>query len=194
MQELRGTVQGRTGKNEETCPIAAWFGLSRGRSRTCPIFVGRRKRRNRQQHMKKQKLAIVDLTTGKIEKKTSPQACAENTLEAGHRHVHALQPYQPGCDPLGPDNLLAISAGLLGGTTAPSSSRTHLASKSPLTGLIAGSSMGGFFGPELRFTGFDHLLFKGKAAKPVYLWIHDGEMEIRDASAIWGRIPLLLRN
>ena len=46
--------------------------------------------------------------------------------------------------------------------------------------------MGGFFAPELRFAGFDHLVVKGKADGPVYLWIHDGEIEIRDASDVWG--------
>jgi aldehyde:ferredoxin oxidoreductase len=93
----------------------------------------------------------------------------------------------PGIDPLGPENVLAVSAGLLGGTLAPSSGRCDLAAKSPLTGFIGNSNMGGFFAPELRFAGFDHLVIKGKAEKPVYLWIHDGEIQIRDAAHLWGK-------
>jgi aldehyde:ferredoxin oxidoreductase len=93
---------------------------------------------------------------------------------------------KPGTDPLGPDNVLTVSAGLLVGTLASASARTHIGAKSPLTGLIGSSNMGGFFAPELRWAGFDHLVIKGKADGPVYLWIHDGEIEIRDASHLWG--------
>ncbi|MGD2147776.1 MAG: aldehyde ferredoxin oxidoreductase family protein, partial [Anaerolineae bacterium] len=69
---------------------------------------------------------------------------------------------------------------------ASASARTHIGAKSPLTGFIGSSNMGGFFAPELRFAGFDHLVIKGKADGPAYLWIHDGEIEIRDASDVWG--------
>jgi aldehyde:ferredoxin oxidoreductase len=91
-----------------------------------------------------------------------------------------------GVDPLGPDNVALISAGLLVGTLASASARTHVGGKSPLTGYVGSANVGGFFGPEMRLAGFDHLVIKGKAEKPVYLWIHDGEIEIRDAEHIWG--------
>ncbi|MBU1880275.1 MAG: aldehyde ferredoxin oxidoreductase family protein, partial [Chloroflexi bacterium] len=93
---------------------------------------------------------------------------------------------EPGVDPLGPDNVLTVSAGLLVGTPASASARTHIGAKSPLTGFVGSSNMGGFFAPELRWAGFDHLVIKGKADRPVYLWIHDGEIEIRDAAHLWG--------
>ena len=59
--------------------------------------------------------------------------------------------------------------------------------KSPLTGLLGSTNMGGFFAPELAWAGFHHLVIKGKAEKPVYLWIHNGKIEIRDASHLWGK-------
>jgi aldehyde:ferredoxin oxidoreductase len=82
--------------------------------------------------------------------------------------------------------VLTVSAGLLTGTLASASARGHLGAKSPLTGFIGSSSIGGFFAPELRWAGFDHLVIKGKAEGPIYLWIHDGEIEVRDASHLWG--------
>jgi aldehyde:ferredoxin oxidoreductase len=82
--------------------------------------------------------------------------------------------------------VLTVSAGLLVGTLASASARTHIGAKSPLTGFVGSSNMGGFFAPELRWAGFDHLVIKGKADSPVYLWIHDGEIEIRDGSDLWG--------
>jgi aldehyde:ferredoxin oxidoreductase len=93
---------------------------------------------------------------------------------------------KPGADPLGPDNVLVVSAGLLAGTLASATSRTHVCAKSPLTGFFGSCNMGGFFAPELCYAGFHHLVIKGKANKPVYLWIHNGEIEIRDASNVWG--------
>jgi len=94
---------------------------------------------------------------------------------------------KPGCDPLSPDNVITVSSGLLGGSIAPAAARTHCGTKSPLTNGVGSSNMGGFFGPELCFAGFHHLLFKGKAATPVYLYVHNGEMELRDARHLWGQ-------
>ncbi|UCC33657.1 MAG: aldehyde ferredoxin oxidoreductase family protein, partial [Candidatus Bathyarchaeota archaeon] len=88
---------------------------------------------------------------------------------------------------LEPENVLLVGAGMLCGIPALGSGRCDIAAKSPLTGAIGDSNMGGFFAPELRFSGFDHLVVKGRAKKPVYVWIHDGEVEIRDASQLWGR-------
>ncbi len=93
----------------------------------------------------------------------------------------------PGIDPLSPDNVLLIGAGLLTGIPALGSGRCDIAAKSPITGAIGDSNIGGFFAPEMRMAGFDHLVIKGKAEKPVYLLIHDGEIEIVDASHLWGK-------
>ena len=101
--------------------------------------------------------------------------------------VYLLYRHIPkGCDPLSPDNVVIISAGLLVGTLASSGSRTHIAAKSPLTGLMGSASMGGFFAPEMRWAGIDHFVIRGKANRPVYIYAHDGEIEIRDAKHLWG--------
>ena len=133
------------------------------------------------------KIAYIDLSTGKIEAKPIPLEVRKLYLGGRGLDMYLLYNHtKQGVDPLGPDNVLLVSAGILGGTLASASSRTHIAGKSPLTGFLGSSNMGGFFGPELRFAGFDHLVIKGKAEKPVYLWIHNGEIEIRDASHFWG--------
>jgi aldehyde:ferredoxin oxidoreductase len=92
-----------------------------------------------------------------------------------------------GCDPLGPDNVFIISGGLLCATLASATSRCHVMAKSPLTGLLGSANMGGFFTPELAWAGFHHLVVKGKAEHPVYLYVHNGEIEIRDAREVWGK-------
>jgi len=135
------------------------------------------------------KIAYIDLTTGNIETKSIP-INVRNWLIGG-RGLDAYLLYnhtKQGIDPLGPDNVALVSAGLLVGTLASASARTHVMGKSPLTGFVGSTNMGGFFAPELRWAGFDHLVIKGKAAKPVYLWIHNGEIEIRDAQNAWGKV------
>jgi len=133
------------------------------------------------------KCAIVDLSTGEIQIKEIPRELREKYLGGRGLDIYLLFNHlQPGVDPLGPDNVCCISAGLLSGTPASASARTHIMAKSPLTGLLGSSNMGGFFAPELRFAGFDHLVIKGAAEKPVYLWIHNEKIEIRDASKLWG--------
>jgi len=133
------------------------------------------------------KIAYIDLSTGEVE--VSPIPIEMRKLYLGGRGLDMYLLYshlKPGVDALGPDNVLTVSAGLLSGTLASASARTHIGAKSPLTGFIGSSNMGGFFAPELRWAGFDHLVIKGKADGPVYLWIHDGEIEVRDASDFWG--------
>jgi aldehyde:ferredoxin oxidoreductase len=92
-----------------------------------------------------------------------------------------------GCDPLGPDNTLLISGGILTATCASATARTHIMAKSPLTGMLGSTNMGGFFAPELAWAGFHHLVIKGKAKHPVYISVHNGEIEIRDARDVWGK-------
>jgi len=133
------------------------------------------------------KIAYIDLTSAAIETKPIPLQMRKKYL--GGRGLDAYLLYnhtEAGVDALGPGNVLLISAGILGGTLASATARTHVCAKSPLTGFIGSANMGGFFAPELRWAGFDHLIIKGKAEKPVYLWIHDGEIEIRDAAKVWG--------
>jgi len=134
------------------------------------------------------KIAYIDLSTGKIEIKPIPIEIRKKFL--GGRGLDAYLLYnhtKKGIDPLGPENVLLVSGGLLTATLASATARTHVMAKSPLGGMIGSANMGGFFAPELAWAGFHHLVIKGKAEKPVYLWIHNGKIEIRDARNLWGR-------
>ena len=134
------------------------------------------------------KIAYINLTQGKVEVKPIPVKMRKLFLGGRGLDMYLMYNHiEPGIDPLGPDNVVLISAGILVGTLASASARTHIAGKSPLTGFVGSANMGGFFAPEMRWAGFDHLVIKGKAEKPVYLWVHNGEIEIRDALNIWGK-------
>ena len=91
-----------------------------------------------------------------------------------------------GIDPLGPDNKLMMMAGPLTGYPYSGSGRNNVVTKSPLTNGYAKSEVGGFFGAEMRRAGFDGIIVEGKSPKPVYLFLHDGQAEIKDASKLWG--------
>lgn len=134
------------------------------------------------------KIAYIDLSTGKTDIQPIPLEIRKKFL--GGRGLDAYLLYnhtEKGCDPLGPKNTLIISGGILTATCASATARTHVMAKSPLTGLLGSANMGGFFAPELAWAGFHHLVIKGKAKKPVYIWIHNGEIEIRDAESLWGQ-------
>jgi len=136
----------------------------------------------------KRKIAYIDLTTGDIQTEPIPLEARKKFL--GGRGLDAYLLYnhtKKGCDPLGPDNTLIISGGILTATCASATARTHVMAKSPLTGLLGSANMGGFFAPELAWAGFHHLVIKGKAKHPVYLYVHNGKIEIRDARGIWGQ-------
>ena len=134
------------------------------------------------------KVAYINLSTGEIETRPIPLDVRKKFI--GGRGLDAYLLYnntKKGCDPMGPDNALLISGGFLTATCASATSRTHVMAKSPLTGLLGSANMGGFFSPEMAWAGFHHLVIKGKAEKPVYIWIHNGEIEIRDAGFLWGK-------
>src|SRR3990172_7681215 len=95
----------------------------------------------------------------------------------------------PAIDPLGPENKLMLGAGPLTGTGAVAASRYVVVCKAPLTGTIACSNSGGFFGPEMKFAGHDVIILEGKADKPIYLWIEDDRVEFRPADQLWGKTP-----
>ncbi|WP_300455342.1 aldehyde ferredoxin oxidoreductase family protein [Desulfobacula sp.] len=133
------------------------------------------------------KIAYINLTTGEVEVKPIPLDVRKKFL--GGRGLDAyllLNHSEKGCDPLGPDNPLIVSGGFLTATCASATARTHVMAKSPLTGMLGSCNMGGFFAPEMAWAGFHHLVIKGKAEKPCYIFIHNGEIEIRDAANIWG--------
>jgi aldehyde:ferredoxin oxidoreductase len=100
------------------------------------------------------------------------------------RLVYDLVPQH--ADPLGPDNVLVFAPGLLTGTLAPASARFSLGAKSPLTGITGGGNGGTFWGANLKWAGFDALVIRGQAARPVYLRVEDQEIEILPADDLWG--------
>lgn len=99
---------------------------------------------------------------------------------------YLLKEQKAGVDPLSPENIIVIAPSIVTGTSAPGFSRYAIVSKSPLTGAIADTQAGGFWGPELKFSGYDAVVIKGKAENPVYLFIQDGGVEIRKAAHLWG--------
>ncbi len=96
----------------------------------------------------------------------------------------------PTTDPLGPENILAAMTGPFTDSRVPSSSRHHVMARSPLTGLLGESNVGGSWAVHFKKTGYDGIVVTGKADTPVYLWIHDGGVEIRDARPIMGKDSL----
>lgn len=92
-----------------------------------------------------------------------------------------------GTDPLSPDNLLVFAPGVLTGTPLSGASRHSIGARSPLTGGFGEAEVGGFWGAELKRAGWDGIVVRGAASAPVYLWIKDGAVEIRDASHLWGK-------
>lgn len=102
---------------------------------------------------------------------------------------YVLKHVPPHADPLGPDNVLVLANGLLTGAPVSTATRFTAAARSPLTGTYGESEAGGFWGPELKFAGFEAIVVHGQSEYPVYLWVHNGEAEIRDARHLWGREP-----
>ncbi|MCY3021394.1 MAG: aldehyde ferredoxin oxidoreductase family protein [Planctomycetota bacterium] len=134
-------------------------------------------------------LVRVNLTTGKISTETIDRAVAGKFIGGrGLGTYYLKKEIDPKVDPLSPDNKLIFATGPLTGSTMPAASRYMAITKSPLTGTVASSNAGGYWGPELRFAGVDLLILEGKAPKPAYLLIHDGKVTIHDASAYWGKL------
>jgi aldehyde:ferredoxin oxidoreductase len=134
------------------------------------------------------KILHVNLSTG--ETFTERPADDIYRLLIGGRAMVAyllLRDMPAGSDPLGPDNLLIFAPGIFQGTNLPGSGRHGVGGKSPLTGAIASSEAGGWWGHEFKRSGFDALVIRGQAESPVYLWIKDGEVEIRPAGHLWGQ-------
>ncbi len=130
----------------------------------------------------------VDLTSGKISKEPLDMKLAREFIGARGLAAKILfDEVDPIIDALSPANKLFFAPGPLTGTFAPNVGRYDVVCKSPLTGAIAASNSGGSFGPELKYAGYDMVIFEGKADKPVYLWIKDAQAELRDAAALWGK-------
>lgn len=135
-------------------------------------------------------LLRVNLSNGKIRKEPLREDWARDFVGGVGLAARILyEELAPKIDPLGPENKLVFMTGPLNGTMIPTASRAAVCAKSPYTGSFFHSIFGGFLGPELKFAGYDGLIVEGKASKPVYLWIDDDVVEIRDASHLWGKDP-----
>jgi aldehyde:ferredoxin oxidoreductase len=133
------------------------------------------------------KIAHIDLTSKSVDYKGVPEEWARKYLGGrglGDRFVFEAGPE---VDPLSPDNLLCFMNGPLTGTPVNLSGRMAVVTKSPLTGTITDSHHGGWSAARLRWAGFDGLVIKGKADHPVYIYIHDDQVEILDATEVWGK-------
>ncbi len=130
----------------------------------------------------------VNLTNGTFKKEALDPELARKYIGARGLGSRILSDeIDPKIDPLSPDNKLIFASGPLSGTNAPSAGHFNVVTKGPQGGTIAASSSGGVFGPMMKYAGYDMIIIEGKAKKPVYLWINDASVEIRDAGEIWGK-------
>jgi aldehyde:ferredoxin oxidoreductase len=130
----------------------------------------------------------VDLSTRTTRIESLGEAFWRRHLGGRSLIAHYLLTDVPiGTDPLSPENVLVFAAGVLTGTPFPGAGRHSVGAKSPMTGLFGESEAGGFWGAELRHAGWDAIVVHGRADTPVYLWIKDDHVEIRDAANIWGK-------
>ena len=134
------------------------------------------------------KILRVDLSKGSYKTEDLDPETAKMFL-GGHGYATKIlmDEIDPKVDGLSPDNKLIFSIGPLTGTVAPLASRYMVTTKSPLTGLLGFGNSGGFFGPEMRKAGYDHIIFEGKSEKPVYVVVTDEGVEIKDAGHLWGK-------
>lgn len=134
------------------------------------------------------KILRVDLSSGKIlEEELHEDVTKKYIGGVGIATRYLYDEVTKGSDPLGPENLLIFMAGPLAGTASASASRYSAVAKSPLTGIWGHANSGGSFGPALKRSGYDGIIFQGISPEPVYLKIEDGKAELRDAKHLWGK-------
>ncbi|PKM51943.1 MAG: aldehyde ferredoxin oxidoreductase [Firmicutes bacterium HGW-Firmicutes-7] len=135
------------------------------------------------------KILRIDLSTGTTKIEALDEALAKKYI--GGRGLGTkiyADEVSPEIDALSAENKILFVTGPLTGTKTPTGGRYMVVTKSPLTGTIASSNSGGYWGPELKFAGYDLIIAEGKADKPVYIMIEDDKIEIRDASHLWGKV------
>lgn len=132
-------------------------------------------------------VAHVDLTAGQVTYEGIPEEWALKYIGARGLGVRYVLENGPQVDPLSPDNIICFMNGPLTGTEANMSGRQAVVTKSPLTGTVTDSHIGGWSAARMRWAGFDGLIFKGKSEQPVYAYVHDGVVELLDASDLWGK-------
>jgi len=134
------------------------------------------------------RLLRIDLTTRRHSTEEVPDSAVR--LYLGGRGINAKILYEsigPELDAFDPDNIIAYGVGPLVGTLAPGACRTRLTTLSPLTGMVGDSSIGGHWGPELRYAGYDHIVVSGRAETPVYISILDDDCRVVEAGDVWGQ-------
>lgn len=135
------------------------------------------------------KILHVDLTSGSLDVEEPPEDLYRKYMGGSALGLYYLLKNTPaGADPYGPENTLAFMLAGITGAPIAGQSRATVVAKSPLTGGVGDSQAGGFWPAELKFAGFDGIVIRGISPKPVYLWIHQGEVELRDASHLWGKM------
>jgi len=138
------------------------------------------------QYLRAGRILKVNLTEGRI---TTEPVDAHADRFVGGKGINAkllFDSLTPAAGPFDPGNPLLFGAGPLVGTPCPGACRTDVMSRSPVTGAIGNSDIGGHLGPELKFAGYDHLVIEGRADRPVYLSVQDDAVQIHDASSVWG--------
>ncbi len=134
------------------------------------------------------KVLRVDLSTGTCTSEPLNMALAQQYLgQRGLATKYFVDEVDPKVEPLSPANKLIMATGPLTGTSASTGGRYSVITKGALTGAIACSNSGGYFGAELKFAGWDMVIFEGRSEKPVYLSIEDDQVELRDAAHLWGK-------
>lgn len=133
-----------------------------------------------------ERIAHIDLTAGTSEIRPCPREWAENYIGGRGLGVRYVLDAGPDVEALSPENRLCFMNGPISGSETSMSGRWACVTKSPLTGTVTDSHQGGWTAARVRWAGFDGLIFEGRAASPVYAFIEDGEIELRDASEVWG--------
>jgi len=133
------------------------------------------------------KIGFVDLTVGSVEFKDTPEDWKRKYIGARGLGVKYVFENGPDVDPLSPDNILCFMNGPLTGSEANMSGRLAVVTKSPLTGTVTDSHMGGWSAARMRWAGFDGLIFNGKSDKPIYAYVTEDKVELLDASEVWGK-------
>jgi len=133
-------------------------------------------------------ILLVDLTQGSISMQPFTKELAAQYIGGrGYNAAVLWENVKKGADPLGPENWLIFGVGPLTGTSAPSSGRTSVTAKGPATGRYLKTSVGGAWGGYFRFAGYSFIAITGKSERPVYLWIDNDKVSLRDASHLWGQ-------
>jgi aldehyde:ferredoxin oxidoreductase len=133
------------------------------------------------------KVLHVDLSAGSLEVEEPPEEFYRTYVGGSAMGLYYLLKHtSAGADPLGPENTLTLALSATTGAPIAGQSRCTAVAKSPLTGGVGDAQAGGFWPAELKFAGYDAIVIRGESPKPVYLWIHRGGYELRDAGHLWG--------